>query len=66
MKKLCQSCEHLIALGKTQIDGEMQPYKFCSFKNISLQNIEPATTCFNYEVSEKATPEEKYKAISLI
>jgi hypothetical protein len=65
MKDLCKSCEHLRALGKTFVNGELVPYKFCSFKNISLQNLAPHESCDSYSVSELASPEEKYNAINL-
>jgi hypothetical protein len=42
-----------------------EPDKRCSFKNISLHNCNPLSSCNSYSVSELANPEDKYKAINL-
>jgi hypothetical protein len=79
MKELCNSCEHLNT-DQTRITNKQdyqddkpvglftvhEPDRKCSFKNISLHNCKPITSCDSYSVSELASPEEKYKALSLI
>jgi hypothetical protein len=70
MKDLCKSCEHLNIDGTritiTQEGTIFEPYRQCSFKNISLHNCNPLSSCDSYSVSELASPEDKYKALSLI
>jgi hypothetical protein len=78
MKDLCKSCEHLNT-DNTRITNKQdyqndkpvglftvhEPDKRCSFKNISLHNCNPLSTCDSYSVSVLASPEDKYKAINL-
>ena len=78
MKDLCNSCEHLNT-DQTRITNKQEyqfdkliglftvhePDKRCSFKNISLHNCNPLSSCDSYSVSVLASPEDKYKAINL-
>jgi hypothetical protein len=69
MKDLCKSCEHLNIDGTritiTRKGAIFEPIRRCSFKNISLHNASPLSSCDSYTVSELASPEDKYKAINL-
>jgi hypothetical protein len=78
MKELCKSCEHLNT-DNTRITNKQEYQndkpvglftvhehdRRCSFKNISLHNASPLSGCDSYSVSELASPEDKYKALSI-
>lgn len=62
-KSQCDICEHLKTDSSLIAKNVAQPNRFCSFKNISMNNLNPRSNCDSFHVSYFASPEEKYNAI---
>ena len=64
MIQLCKKCEHYDDSETLIRNGEHLPNERCSFKNVSLNNSHPTHLgCSSFNISEIATPKEKYEAL---
>lgn len=70
MKNICLTCEHLQGMrSQTKVSDKKDTrppldHFFCTSRNQDMTNLTPSG-CHTYQVSETATPQEKYEALAV-